>query len=59
MRCFNRVCLTNNSVVIDSEPRKLRSCRRRGSRFGALYLSRSTSPFAVRTVITCRRALGC
>jgi len=45
--------------MIDVEPPKLSFCRRRGSRFGGLYLSRSTSLFPVRAVITCRGALGC
>jgi hypothetical protein len=45
-------------VMIDIEPRELSSCRRRGSRFGALYLSRSTSLSPVSTVTTCRCALG-
>jgi hypothetical protein len=31
-------------VMIDIEPRELSSCRRRGSRFGALYLPRLNPP---------------
>jgi hypothetical protein len=46
-------------VMIDIDPRQLSICRRRGSGFGVLYLSRSTSPFSVPTLITCCCALGC
>ncbi len=45
-------------VVADPEPPKLGYFRLRVSRVGVLYLSRATSLCPVRTVITCRGALG-
>jgi hypothetical protein len=45
--------------MIDIEPRKLSNCRRSGSRFGVLYLSRSTFLSSVPTLLTRRRALAC
>jgi hypothetical protein len=46
-------------VMIDVEPRELSVCRRRGSRFAALYRSQATSVSPVRTMLTCRGAPPC
>lgn len=55
-RLSNATLVTD--VVTGTEPRKLSLCRRHEVRFGAFYLSHSTS-CGVSTAITCRRAPGC
>jgi hypothetical protein len=63
---WGRSCAASSSfrrrvtgVMIDGEPRELSICRRRGSRFAAVYRSQATSVSPMRIVLTCRGAPRC